>query len=746
MEIDGIISNIIWAERLWVEDSFQYAKLCSVLLRNPDEEDKGRRIIVNILSKWLGTEDWILSFLPSETHQIWSDLVEFAGFYPYLEKEKEKISLTNLASKIRKETHLSEKIDNKYLHEEQQYLKNILISWKNLIVSAPTSFGKSLLIEEIVASLRYKNIVVIQPTLALLDETRKKMKRYSKDYKIIVRTSQESSITKWNLFLLTSERVLEYSNFPKIDFLVIDEFYKLSTKRDDERADHLNNAFYTLLKKFNPQFYLLWPNIKSISEWFSEKYNAVFYKTNYSLIDSKVIDIYSQHKDKFNKPKKFKEYKENILFELLYSLKDEQTIIYCSSPNRVRQLAAKFSQFLEDKKYKENASLPLIEWIEDNISQKWNLIKFLRNHIWINDGGLPKHINSSIIKYFNNERLKYIFCTSTIIEWVNTSAKNVIIFDDKKWKNRIIDFFDYSNIKGRAGRMMVHYIGKIYDFNMPPLKEDTVVDIPFYEQSSDPKMFSPEMEIWMHDEDIKDKTRAQHKELSNIPVDEKELIRKNGLLVNWQRKIIEKLMSDVNYVDKYELLSWSGFPRYDQLRYVLEIAWDNLLKEGETTSPMTKPRITKVTFDYGMNKDIKYLIESTYSYFKEQNIYPTLSDYEIRDEAIRESFQVLRHWFQYKVPKWLGVMNELQRYVCEKCWLRSWNYSMYAKQIENDFIADNLAILFEFWIPKSAIEKIEKTIHWDVWEEEVLRRVSQYLLDEKNWLTEYEKQTIQDVI
>jgi replicative superfamily II helicase len=43
-----------------------------------------------------------------------------------------------------------------------------------LSASAPTSFGKSLLIEEIVASKKYKNIIIIQPTLALLDETRKK--------------------------------------------------------------------------------------------------------------------------------------------------------------------------------------------------------------------------------------------------------------------------------------------------------------------------------------------------------------------------------------------------------------------------------------------------------------------------------------------------------------------------------------------------------------------------------------------
>ncbi len=67
--------------------------------------------------------------------------------------------------------------------------------------------------------------MIIQPTLALLDETRRKLRGYKNDYKIVVRTSQKPSDEKGNLFLLTAERVMEYPYFPQIDFFVIDEFY-----------------------------------------------------------------------------------------------------------------------------------------------------------------------------------------------------------------------------------------------------------------------------------------------------------------------------------------------------------------------------------------------------------------------------------------------------------------------------------------------------------------------------------------
>ena len=56
---------------------------------------------------------------------------------------------------------------------------------------------------------------------------------------------------------------------------------------------------------------------------------------------------------------------------------------------------------------------------------------------------LQKHITTSVIDYFNNGLLNYLFCTTTIIEGVNTSAKNIFFFDSTKGMNTKIDYFDY---------------------------------------------------------------------------------------------------------------------------------------------------------------------------------------------------------------------------------------------------------------------------------------------------------------
>jgi len=542
---------------------------------------------------------------------------------------------------------------------------------------------------------------------------------------------------KNNIFLLTAERVMEYKYFPKIDFFVIDEFYKLSTKRDDERSDVLNNAFHLLANKHHSKFYLLGPNIDGISDGFTEKYDATFYRTDYSLVGNQVIDVYKKNKQKFDKSRVYKNFKENVLFELLLKLQNEQTIIYCSSPSRVRYLSVQFLKFLKKKTELNLNQLSIIEWIQENVSNKWSVIDCLRAGIGIHDGALQKHITSSIINYFNEGKLKYLFCTTTIIEGVNTSAKNVIFFDNTKGQRSPIDFFDYSNIKGRSGRMMIHYIGNIYNFNKVPEEKKVIVDIPFFEQNP----VSDEILIQLDDAEIKNKKSDQYSKLNEIPEEEKMIIKGNGIFVDGQINILEKIRKDI--LTKGTLICWDGFPKYRQLRYVLGLGWDYLIRKGETTRPMTKDKIVKVTFDYAMNKSISKLVESNISYFRTLKMYENSTDQEIIDDSIRDAFQILRHWFQYKVPKWLSVINSLQKIVCEENGIEPGNYIYYAGQIENDFIENNLSILSEYGIPRSAIDKIKDLIPSNLNEDQVLEKLK--IADFGNLrLLDYEKDKLKE--
>ncbi|WP_168416190.1 DEAD/DEAH box helicase [Erwinia amylovora] len=709
------------------ECTFEEYKRCSHLIHS--NEEIGRDRIIQLLEN---RKDY-----SSKLDFILADLVEAVGFYPYLEKEN--LNTSSTAQQIRIESSRSTNLGNKLFHEEQKYLLELIDSDKNVIASAPTSFGKSLLIEEIVSSLKYKNILIIQPSLALLDETRKKLSKYLNSYKLIVRTSQEFvKENKGNIFLLTSERVNEYHNLPKIDFLVIDEFYKFSSKRDDERHQSLNNAFIKIFKSSKPKFYFLGPNIDGITPGFSEKYNALFYKSNYTLVRCNNFNIYENFNGLFGKLGNKAKFKERILFELILKRQTEQTIVYCSSPNKARNLSKKLTSYLLSKsEFKLNeCHFHLTEWIEKFISPEWSLIKSLNVGVAFHDGALPRHITSSLIDYFNSGLIKVLFCTTTIIEGVNTSAKNIIYFDETKG-DVDIDYFDYSNIRGRAGRLMQHYSGNIFNFNPPPVREEIYIDIPFFEQNP----LHEEILINLDDKDIKNKDTEEYKFINSLHPDEIALLSKNAINIRGQKNLLEHLFKII--VVDYSMLNWTSTPQYKQLLYCMDLCWTFLLKDHEKPKIMSASRLTKVTYDYGFSQNINTLVQSSYEY--KVNLLKTITaekKNKALDDAIRDSFYILRHWFQYKIPKLLLVLNELQSYVCRFLELEPGNYLFYSSLIENDFIPTHLNILIEYGIPKSAIQKISKYIPKDFSEEKVIDFIIKRKLYENGNLIPYEKEIL----
>lgn len=510
-----IILEIENAERISFEQSFKIVSYCTQLLsqHSAEAELSARKIVIHVLNNW--------GKIDKNLYVVWADLIETLGFYPYIQKNSSDLKIMSFADDVRMSYFKSDFLKNTYLHKEQKKISNYLLSGKNIIASAPTSFGKSLLIEEIVASKKYKNIVIIQPTLALLDETRLKLKKYADDYKIIVRTSQPYSEDKRNLFLLTAERVMEYE------------------------------------------------------------------------------------------------------------------------PLRARRMAKVYLEYLQRIEREKNNQLPLIEWINKNVSPEWSLAKELQYGVAIHDGSLQKHIGASIIKYFNEGRLNCIFCTSTIIEGVNTSAKNVILFDEKKGGNEI-DFFDYSNIKGRSGRMMEHYVGRIFNFCHVPVQKSIVIDIPFYEQ--DPEILTNEILINIKKNDVKQEVRNRYDQINALPADLLSIIKQNGVSVNGQIRIYNKLISDLKSKSVLQNIQWSQLPTWDQMYYVLELAENNLFNFDSKRGVFSVKQLARYLNMYRTKKNIIDIVNDIYN-SKIATVKTLTDERKARyyDEAVETAFHIYRH-------------------------------------------------------------------------------------------------------
>lgn len=729
LTIENIGDFLAKDRKLDFDESFDLSKFCSQLLRTKETERIGRDIIIRILDKW---DD-----ISENTKIIWNELIDSAGLYPYINNE-----LISNSSAIRFEYHKSQHLNNVYLHDEQLLISYELLNKKSVALSAPTSFGKSLLIEEVVASKIYSEIVIIQPTLALLDETRKKLRKYGENYKIIVSTSQEPDPTRPNIYLFTGERVLDYEKFKDIDFFIIDEFYKLSLQREDDRAIILNQAFSKLLRKTN-KFYMLGPVIKAIPLNFQEKFNFRWFPTDFATVS---VDEHNIDFDNKLKSKQRKELKKKKLFEFLMNCKD-QTLIYCSSPAKATSLSLELLIFLEENSYVNHPTLysgndSMKEWITQNIHSHWLLVKALSYGIAFHHGALPRHLGSSIIDSFNNASIKFLFCTSTLMEGVNTSAKNVLLYDNEKG-NQSIDFFDYKNIAGRSGRMKKHFVGNVYRFEKQPDQLELFLDIPLFNQSNAPL----ELLISLNESELEKKPNPELANFHSLSEDLKETIKKNsGASIQGQIDIINEIENNIKTY--HPLLSITTFPpSYDTLNLILTLGWNYLLKPKENKADIRSPQqLSVLTLKYLKQKNINNLIKLS-----------ILEDFWIKripNEPERINYltffilNVSRHWFNYKLPKWINVISNLQEYVFKKNNLSYGNYKFLASSLEHSFLSPNLAALLEYDIPTSAILKLTPAFDTENNVDQILIKLTNMTDAElkKRNLIDYEVEKIRNAI
>lgn len=380
----------------------------------------------------------------------------------------------------------SEIDENISMHPEQVNIINIIKNNDASVISAPTSFGKTFCVFEYIVKYKPKNVVLIVPTLALVDEYRKKIihkYRLKFDgYKIYtgIDIDKEYNFEQKNIFILTHDKVVNescYSKFEQIDFLVIDEVYKLEKSSEDDRTLVLNMAYYYLAKVAR-KYVLLAPYINEIKDIENLEKKPILYFSDYSpVVNDVIIRDIANDKDREDECKK-------ILAGLS---SDSKTLIYFPT------VAAIYSYIRnvisnEDviKEIPPNIA-SFIEWAKKEIHDDWGIVIALERGYLVHNGQL--HIGTRMFQmdcYEKNASYNRMLCTSTLLEGVNTTAQNIIITRPSRSSNREdnnFSAFDFYNLVGRAGRLYKHYLGTAYYIKGPRdpqyQKEDAIRSVKF---------------------------------------------------------------------------------------------------------------------------------------------------------------------------------------------------------------------------------------------------------------------------
>lgn len=319
----------------------------------------------------------------------------------------------------------------------------------NFVISAPTSFGKSFLVLEYIKRLKQKLhlIIYIVHTKSLCNEVTNNFKKYfGEEYNVIndFEEIDKENNNNNNILIMISDGKNVFDFDYVVDLLIVDEAYNLDKKHSGTRFLSIYYSYKKILSKATKSI-LIGPFIKKLVGDEAQKYNLI--QTDYSPVSFK---IYEGEKLFHLNPTDC--FVENIK-------KRENTIGFINSKSKIYQEIKKILDLDLPDVYNDS----FIKWMEDYFPSFWMLPKLMKKGISIYHSSFPAYINLYTMKKFNDGVQKGLLTTSALLEGVNTSAKNIVIYGTK-YNNEELTPFQFFNLCGRAGRLNREIVGSIFNF------------------------------------------------------------------------------------------------------------------------------------------------------------------------------------------------------------------------------------------------------------------------------------------
>lgn len=379
----------------------------------------------------------------------------------------------------------------RHLNNGQLSLIKAISENEKLLISAPTSFGKTTLILEYLVNnvSNLNSIIFILPTKSLIEELYIKLLKINKEidffekYNITLNILRKSGKT---IRILTPEKFLnyyEYNGLYNVDFIVMDEVYKIENdgrQLDGSVVDNRSYKFRKVLELISNT------NIKvvALSPYTYEKEDSMKeYMSKYNImeINRNIKYVYHEYENlstaiayskyfKCSKPlvKNYKTIPQKVSL-ILEKMTANKNIVYISDISKgldIFQLIQNKDLSFLNLNVKEKSRYEIfIKHLEETYNleggEEWYIISALKRGIGIYISSMPRYVKKEIIKLYDSGIINCLFVTTAFVEGVNCTAENIIITSGCTARNIILNDMSLLNISGRAGRFGKKYVGKV---------------------------------------------------------------------------------------------------------------------------------------------------------------------------------------------------------------------------------------------------------------------------------------------
>ncbi len=366
--------------------------------------------------------------------------------------------------------------------------------------SAPTSTGKSFVlekwIEHVVHTLPESTIFFIVPTRALISQVeiniRKMLGNGNFDINITSLPLAFNEPTKHNIYIYTQERfhlyLLKELHVENADLIIIDEAQQIGAS---QRGVLLQQVL-ELAAQRHPNAKVLFAspstkNPQSLLQFAPEGKRTHAISGTKPTVNQNLIWVEQIPMKPTHWQLKLMSDGEALSIETLILPNRPSTaeklpfiahaigahsggnIIYVNRAADAEKVAEILCTFISTES-DDPELVALSELCEKAVHRNFQLRNFVKRGVAFHYGNIPQLIRTEVERLFSSGRIKFLVCTSTLVEGVNLSCRNIFMRNPKRG-NRTEDLMkpeDFWNLAGRAGRWGKEFQGNIYCID--PLK------------------------------------------------------------------------------------------------------------------------------------------------------------------------------------------------------------------------------------------------------------------------------------
>ncbi|MCS3444983.1 MULTISPECIES: DEAD/DEAH box helicase [Bradyrhizobium] len=391
------------------------------------------------------------------------------------------------------------------LTDFQKSLWDSLSSGSSIAISAPTSTGKSFILQAFISNAYASRAdfcaCYVVPTRALISQVQADLKVALADAAvsdvevITVPPEADEQLPARVVFVFTQERlqILLNNDLDRVvDFLVIDEAHSV---QDGDRGILLQGVIDELVVR-RPQTQLLFasPTVSNLEIFgrMTGRSDIQSCSTDEATVSQNFIEVEvtgvkqgdvklfardGTHRNEVGTARLGHTLASKIdcLVHLSHRFgSGKQSIVYADGQADAEKIALQISSLraLNGHHQPDSEALQnLSNLAKEAVHPKYALAATVMNGVGFHYGNIPTALRNAVEQAFSAGELQYLVCTSTLLAGVNMPAQNIFMHTPQRKRSTPLQSIDFWNLSGRAGRLRKEFQGNIYLLNYEEWKE-----------------------------------------------------------------------------------------------------------------------------------------------------------------------------------------------------------------------------------------------------------------------------------